>query len=244
MITLSIGHISVRMQQTPKEKRNIAQSEARDKTAKVIAGILPMGSAAYELITTIVVPLHEKKKREFINDLASRLKRLEEEGKIDFDQLGESEEFNTIITKAILLAQQNHQKEKLEAVRNVVTRSALDLPQLVNNYDETEYFLNLIEEINPIQIYLLKFFHNPESKSIKSEKKIPGNPTLITRQIISYLFPELYKKIGIVSQYWRDLQRSGLLIGDDITIGRHTKHKIQKLTTDLGDRFLEMIETT
>jgi len=33
-----------------------------DKTAKVIAGVLPLGSGAYELITTIVVPLHEKKK--------------------------------------------------------------------------------------------------------------------------------------------------------------------------------------
>lgn len=44
-------------------KREIEQSEARDKLAKVLAGMVPLGSSAYELITTIVVPLHKKKKR-------------------------------------------------------------------------------------------------------------------------------------------------------------------------------------
>jgi hypothetical protein len=52
-----------------KEKREIEQSEARYKLAKVLAGMVPLGSSAYELITTIVILLHEKKKREFLNDL-------------------------------------------------------------------------------------------------------------------------------------------------------------------------------
>jgi hypothetical protein len=52
-----------------KEKREIEQSEARYKLAKVLAGMVPLESSVYELITTIVVPLHEKKKREFLNDL-------------------------------------------------------------------------------------------------------------------------------------------------------------------------------
>jgi hypothetical protein len=49
----------------PKEKREIEQSEARDKFAKVLAGMVPLGSSAYELITTIVVPLHDKKSGNF-----------------------------------------------------------------------------------------------------------------------------------------------------------------------------------
>jgi len=95
-----------------REKSEILQSEARDLTGKIIAGTLGLGPA-YDLITTLVVPLHKKKQKNFIQDLAIRLKKLESQGKIDFDELAQNEEFNTIITKAILLAQQNHQKEKL-----------------------------------------------------------------------------------------------------------------------------------
>jgi hypothetical protein len=50
-------------------KEEITQSEARDKLAKMLSGMVPLESSVYELITTIVVPLHEKKKREFLNDL-------------------------------------------------------------------------------------------------------------------------------------------------------------------------------
>ena len=145
------------------EKREIVQSKARDKTAKIIAGLVPMGSAAYELITTIVVPLHEKKKREFLNDLADRLKKLEEKGKIDFQELADSEKFNTIITKAILLAQQNHQEEKLEALKSFVINYAGGVDSEIIEYDHVEYFLSFIERLNPFHIILLKIFQDPKN---------------------------------------------------------------------------------
>ena len=226
-----------------KEKREISQSEVRDRTAKIISGLIPGGRSAYELFTAIVQPLHEKRKEEWVREVAIRLNQLERREKINLEELSRNEEFNTIITRATLLAQQTHQKEKHEALRQVVIKSAVDLPQLVKNFDETDYFLTIIEQINPVQISLLKLFHNPEPKVKDLKSKIPGDPTLNSRQIISYLYPELQKKMEMISQYWRELQRLGLMIGNDITIGRHTKHKIQKLTTDLGGRFLKMIES-
>ena len=226
----------------PKEIKEIAQSEAKDKTAKIIAGILPMGSAAYELITTIVVPLHEKKKHEFINDLATRLKRLEKQGHIDYEELAQSEEFNTIITKAILLAQQNHQKEKLEALRNITIHSAIDLPKGLLEFDEMEYFLRILERITPTHIFLLKTFHDPNAVPNERKAKYTPNLPANSEQLIKILYPELTKKMPLITQYWRELNGLGLLQGDTMAIGRHTKHKYQKLTTELGDRFLEKIE--
>lgn len=38
----------------PKEKREIEQSEARDKLAKMLAGMVPFGSSAYELRAIII----------------------------------------------------------------------------------------------------------------------------------------------------------------------------------------------
>lgn len=224
-----------------RDKREIAQSEARDKTAKIFSGLVPGGASAYELFTAIVKPLHEKRKEEWVREVTIRLSKLEQRERIDLEELSRNEEFNTIITKATILAQQTHQKEKHEALRNIVVKSAAGAPKLVKNFDETDYFLNLLSEINPTQIFLLKLFNNPEAAVKDLKSKVPGDPTLNSWQVISYLYPDLQKKKEVIAQYWRELQRLGLMVGNDITIGRHTKYKIQKLTTELGDRFLEMI---
>lgn len=225
----------------PKQKREIAQSKARDKMGKIISGLVPGGASAYELFTAIVSPLHIKRREQWVHDVTMRLHKLETEGKINLGELSRNEEFNTIITKATILAQQTHQKEKHEALRNVAINSAVELPKLVKNYDETDYFLKILGEINPVQIFLLQLFHDPGHKVEDLKRSLPGNPTLNSDQVIARLYPEFQKKMEMISQYWRELQRLGLMIGNDITIGRHTKHKIQKLTTELGDRFLEMI---
>lgn len=46
----------------PKQKREIAQSEARDRTANIISGLVPGGSSIYELFTALVQPLHFKRR--------------------------------------------------------------------------------------------------------------------------------------------------------------------------------------
>jgi hypothetical protein len=48
------------------DKREIERSEARYKFAKVLSGMVVLKSSAYELITTIIVSLHEMRKREFL----------------------------------------------------------------------------------------------------------------------------------------------------------------------------------
>lgn len=226
-----------------REKREIAQSEARDKTAKIISSFMPGGTAAYELITTLVVPLHEKKKREIINDLATRLKRLEDQAQVDFEELAKNEEFNTVITQVILMAQQNHQKEKLEALRNVVINAAVKIPNNIIEFDEIEYFMTIIGRINSTHIFLLQLFHNPNEVAKDRKNNLSPTLTIDSKQVLEKLYPQLRKKMVLVTQYWKDLNGYGLLKGENITIGRHTKRELQKLTTELGDKFLEMIES-
>lgn len=227
---------------SPREKREIAQSEARDKAAKMIAGLVPMGSAAYELITTLVAPLHEKKKREFINDLATRLKRLESQGQIDLEELAQNEEFNTIITKAILLAQQNHQKEKLEALRNVVVNASVKLPKNVIEFSEMEYFLRIIETITPLHILLLSVFKNPkeitESKGIELGRMMTSN----SQSTLYKIYPELKEKAEFVNMSWKDLHDFSLVQTDSLKAMVSGNAAIEPLTTPLGNKFLEMIE--
>src|SRR5690554_2930058 len=111
---------------SPQEKREIARSEARDKTAKIISGLIPGGSSAYELFTALVQPLHVQRREEWIEDVTRRLHKLEQEEKIDLKTLSESEEFNTIITRSTLLAIQTHQEKKKKALSKIVTNSSLE----------------------------------------------------------------------------------------------------------------------
>lgn len=225
-----------------REKREIAQSEARDKLFKALSSAVPFGSAAYELITTIVVPLHEKKKREFINDLAIRLKRLEDQGRIDFEELAENEEFNTIITKAILLAQQNHQKEKLEALRNIVINTAVKLPKEITEFSEMEYFLRVIETITPLHLLLLSFFKNPievaKSRNVDFGRMMTSN----SQSTLYKVYPELKVKADYVNIYWKELHNYSLVQTDSLKAMVSGNAATQSLTTPLGNKFLEMIE--
>jgi hypothetical protein len=233
-----------------KEKREIEQSEARDKLAKVLAGMVPLGSSAYELITTIVVPLHEKKKREFLNDLANRLKKLEVEGKIVYRELAESEEFNTIITKAILLAQQNHQEEKLEALRNVVIKSAKYINRDELDYSLVDYFLSIIDKISPLHISILKMCEN--SDLIKDFRTSIHYPRNFDNQIVEAVTPKnvffnfdskLEENESIIALCWNDLTTSQLVVPyrfDEAILP--TTEYITSLITDFGKQFLEIIE--
>lgn len=236
------------MSEKLQRKREIEQSEVRDKLAKVLAGMVPLGSSVYELLTTIVVPLHEKKKREFLSDLADRLKKLEDEGRIDYEELAESEEFNTIITKAILLAQQNHQEEKLEALKNLVLNASEKLLNEAIEFDEVDFFLSVMNSMNSIHIFLIKFLNKPGSSA--QEKGIFLTPQKKSelkdvdtefKKLFFSIHPEFKEKEALVEFSWNELNRMGLAkrisfnsIISDVDYG-------QSALTELGLKFLEFI---
>lgn len=228
-----------------REKREIEASEAKDKAAKIISGLIPYGSQAYDLVTTIVVPLHEKKKREFIEDLAKRIYKLESEGKIDLDELAESEEFNTIITKAILLAQQNHQKEKLEALKAIVIHTATNLNKDTLAFEERIMFLRITDQIETTHLRVLKFLIQPNAyvndmgmPNIMFETKRPS-------KILSLIHPELSKNLDLLEQVWLELYNFGLVNSrtSSTQITSRNPNGSSNLISKLGERFFELIKT-
>lgn len=233
-----------------REKREIAQSEARDKFFKVLSSVVPYGSAAYELITTIVVPLHEKKKREFINDLAARLKKLEDQGQIDFEELAQHEEFNTIITKAILLAQQNHQEEKLEALRNIVLNSTKWLSKGEPIFDWSHKFLMIVDQISPLHILLLKTFRNPANAVQEKEVRFREGVGFNNADVFFKLYPGIKSRSALVAQCWKELHSFGFVgtgeffdmtDAEEMKYFLHSHDRFVPQTTDFGNKFLDMI---
>jgi hypothetical protein len=233
---------------TPKQKREIAQSEARDKTAKIISGLVPGGGSVYETFTAIVQPLHERRREEWVREVTLRLHKLEQEKKINLKELAENEEFNTIITKATLLAQLTHQKEKLEALRNVVLNSAEKLSKNVMDFEEVDFFLSILSSINPIQIWLLKFAVDPVKFAIdKGILLTPINKESVRESSIElkrYLFavqPDLQKKEALIEYSWNELSRFGFVKNISFESVMPSTDVGQSAITDEGKSFLAFI---
>lgn len=124
-----------------------------------IASIPVVGAAASELFTVILAPPLEKRRVEWMNDVAERLKELEERGELNLEDLQDNEIFITTVMQASQAAIRNHQSEKREALRNAVLNAAL--PHAPEESLQ-QYFITLIDTFTVEHIRLLDFFKDPQ----------------------------------------------------------------------------------
>ena len=152
------------------------ESEKWDKGhAAVKAGlaIIPsIGGTVAELFSIIIAPPLEKRRNQWLDDIAERLKSLE--GVVDgfrVEDLSQNETFITVVMHATQVAIRNHQQEKLEALRNAVLNAAmLEAPE----DDRQLMFLNFIDELTPWHLRVLHFFDDPEIWGIRHNISYPN----------------------------------------------------------------------
>ncbi|NBC04556.1 MAG: hypothetical protein GVY20_12735 [Bacteroidetes bacterium] len=225
-----------------KQKREIERNEAKHKAWKLKSSLVPGGAKAYDLFTVMVQPFYEKRKDEWIHLLMNDLARREEGGLISLEALSKNEEFITIVTKATLLAQQNHQKEKLEALRNLVLNVATKLQKESIEYDLTTYFLSILDRITPIHIALLNTFHDPDKVIEERKVDLSSIHDCSQKRVFLKIYPELRKKAELIDLYWDELASFGLVTKDSIRDLSSIGGSLNELSTKLGGQFLEMIK--
>jgi hypothetical protein len=238
----------IKMSDDISDKKEREQSEALHKTAKLISGLIPGGGSVYDLFTALVKPLHEKRKDDWVKEVIIRLHKLETQGKINLKELSANDEFNTVITKATLQAQQEHQEEKIEALKNIVINSSFKIPQEVIDFELVDYFLSILDRVSPLHILLLKTFRDPGSAGKKKNLNLASFLTLAKTPQNTYgdfflaIFPELESKEELVKMCWKDLYYFQLVKFDNLFVGDNLVRIGMALTTDLGNQFLGMIE--
>ena len=88
-----------------------------------LATIPVLGAAATELLNLIIAPQLDpldRRRAEWMNDVAGRLEQLEEDRTLDLNQLQDDDAFITIVMWASQAAIKTHEAEKREALRNAV----------------------------------------------------------------------------------------------------------------------------
>src|SRR6266478_212213 len=130
------------LEKTWKDKLHLAARA----TLSAIPGV---GGPALELFNAVIAPPIERRRDSWLNELAERLQTLEQEHRLNIEDLANNENFVSAVMQATSSAIRTHHEKKIDALRNAVLNSALD-----RSLDEVkrEIFLALVDQLTAIQI--------------------------------------------------------------------------------------------
>lgn len=206
-----------------------------------LAQVPILGGPATELLALIIVPPYEKRRTEWFNNLAEDVAELAEkvEG-FNIEELSQNESFITTVTHASQAAIRNHQKEKLDALRNAVLNAALpNSPE----EDLQLVFLNFIDSATPWHLIILKYFNNPVEWGKKHGVNFPNIPVGSLSSGLELAFPELQGKRETYNLFAKDLFNRGLLGTDSLHTSLSEGAIFASQTTSLGKQFLDFISS-
>lgn len=139
----------------------------QDKTREFVdigVNALTFGAGG-PLLSMNVAPSISRRREQFEHDVADKINRLEEQGRVFKEQLAGNETFVTMYLTATVAALKTHENGKRKALRNAVLNSALPA-----SLDEARQllFLGHVDFFTAWHICLFKFFQNPRdfAKSI------------------------------------------------------------------------------
>lgn len=146
------------------------------------------GGPLAELFAYLIEEPVSKRRDEWIEEIASRIKELE--ARLDrpiVEDLKNNASFTTVLLNANQIALRNHQREKIEALANAVINSALGMTP-----DDTEraIMLQQIDRLTPTHLSLLKLLHEPLANAAVA-KGMANISTTGLQHMIGMGFPEL-----------------------------------------------------
>jgi hypothetical protein len=116
-------------------------------------------------------PPLEKRRNAWMKEVGRTLQELEKNRGIKLEELQTNEAFVTAVLQATQTALRNHQREKIEALRNAVINSASG----INIEEDLQLqFIRYVEELAPSHFALLKFLADHEQRlaSIKTYEEL------------------------------------------------------------------------
>ena len=209
--------------------------------AKAALGSIPIaGAAATELFTSVVAAPLEKRRDAWMTSVAEELRRLNETvAGFRLEDLPGNEVFITAVMHASPIAIQNHQSEKLDALRTAVLNAAGGFRP---DDDEMLLFLRWIDELSVPSIRMLSFFRDPVAEARArgvDPNDVQGSPH--SQALLFAAYPDLQEEAnrdGTMFRLWDTQLRDRFLV---------TSQKLPDGSTaglapsPLGHRFLKFI---
>lgn len=171
------------------DKYEPPNANSRDTAHLVAKASLSIIPGASELFEYFVKPPLEKRLERWRKEIAQSLRELEENQEIDLEILQNSDQFISIISQATTIAIRNHQREKLDALRNAIINSATEQ----NSQDDLHLtFIRFIEELTPSHLHLLKLLVSYEEK-VSLLKSYPAIYQLLSEAVEDIISRDQFK---------------------------------------------------
>lgn len=213
--------------------------------AKVgLSGVPVLGGIASELVEVVLGPQVERWRIEWLNSLAERLAKLEEQVEgFRVTDLVDDPAFISAMLQAGVIALRNHSTEKLAALRNAVLKVAVSSTP---GEDEHELFISLIDTFTRWHLRILAFLadkHGTADK--KGALPFPNWYMGGVATVLEHVYPELEGRRSLYDLVVSDLHRAGLVAIDTLHVtGTRDGYMLAKQSSDMGDRFLAFITAT
>jgi len=210
-----------------------------------------------DLVNNLILSPATKRSSQWINEYLSKAVQTiaEKATPSVVENLSNNESFLTVVLQATSIALRNHQKEKLEALRNAIINSVLP-----NAPDESLQlmFLNFIDSFTPCHLIMMDFIDNPREWCRKNNIRISEIMNRFKyNDIGSYrnhsdfleeIFPGIKNNSYIYEQALEDITAKGLLISSDggqkvsdVGINILDLHKSAVSLSNTGKQFIDFI---
>ena len=209
------------------------KSDTAHAVAKAGLSAIPLvGGPAAELFNMIVVPPLERRRVEWMEEVAEALRSLEGQGRVNLEDLAQDKGFVSTVMQATQAALRTHVREKREALRNAVLNATL--PGAPGEALQA-VFLSLVDSFTEWHLRLLKLFQAPP----------PLDVTLMgsLSQVAETAYPEIKGKDAFRDLVWKDLFERRLVSTDHLHTSMSASSLKAKRTTDLGDEFIAFISS-
>lgn len=231
--------MEVRMADIPAEPKMSAGDYAYGVVKAAVSAVPVAGGPASELLGLIFGPPLEKRRGEWLNELADAIREIQGRvAELTPEKLSQNEAFVTTALHASQIAIRTHQRDKRDALRNAVVSAALpDAP------DETlqQIFLNYVESLTGWHLRILAFFADPRAWGRRHNIVYPnwtmGSPAVVLETSMR----QLAGQRAFYDQIFADLDQRGLVTGGVLHTSMTSQGMFASRTTNLGDRFLRFI---
>jgi hypothetical protein len=205
------------------------------QAADAIAGCVPGGSQLFNWI--IAAPL-ERRRDEWMADIAQSLRKLEQTRGINLSTLQNDPVFVDAVMTASAGAIKTSQARKREALRNSVLNAALPGAP---DPTEQQVFLAMTERFTSAHLALLSLFDAPAKWRTSDGLLLQIQGRADARVLLNTAIPEARERPLIYEQLWSDLYAASLVRTPEIENGLEGDVMNIRRTTDFGKMYLDFI---
>ena len=214
-----------------RDGKDIAQSLARAG----LATIPIIGGPINELLLLVLTPSLERRRNEWLKDLADVVEELQKRIKgFDPKNLSENESFVSATIQATRIAASTHKNEKREMLRNALLNIAVGKGP---NEELQQIFLNAIDAFTCSHVKVLDFLWRQHTIIAESSRD-SREPLSNYGHAIKIAIPDLAKEASLVQPIMNDLN----LRGFSVVSGPRDAYPRNPAITNFGIEFLHFIK--